>query len=323
MSAEYMILTEATEAPPLAVAIGVFDGVHRGHQALLSAAMEEAARLNATPAALTFDPHPAAVLSPARVPQLLGTLTERTELLRRYGAAEVIIAPFDRAMAAQTPEAFVRETLTSRLDTRAIIIGEDFRFGCDRKGDADFLRAAGERYGFGVRVVPPVFVGGVPARSTTIRQMLSGGQVEEAARLLGRDYSLRGEVVHGRKLGRTLGFPTANLAVNPQILVPVDGVYAGYATLENGDIHRTAISVGTNPTVTPLTTVRTVEGFVMDDFTGDLYGQTLTVSFTHFLRPMLAFDGLDALIVQMRRDVSEAATLLDRPSLARRTQPVV
>jgi riboflavin kinase/FMN adenylyltransferase len=311
VNAVYKQLTEATGLPSLALALGVFDGVHLGHRALLHAAVEEAMRLDAIPAALTFDPHPARALSPARAPLLLGTLPERIESLRACGVQEVLVAAFDREMAAQTPEIFIQQVLIGRLNTKAIIIGEDFRFGCDRKGDVAYLRAAGERFGFEVRALSPVFVGGVPARSTTIRQMLSGGQVAEASRLLGRDYSLRGEVVHGRKLGRTLGFPTANIARDPQILVPADGVYAGYATLENGARYRTAISVGTNPTVAITDSPRTVEAYLMDGFDGDLYGQILDISFAHFLRPTLKFDGLDALITQMRLDVREAESLLD------------
>ena len=302
----YHALTEAANLPPLTVAIGVFDGVHRGHQALLQVARDEAARLGVTPAALTFDPHPAVTLSPARAPLHLGTLNDRIDLLHHYGADEVIIAPFDRAMAAWTPEEFVRETLIQRLHARVVVIGEDFRFGCDRTGDAAFLRQSGARHGFAVHAVPPVFVHGVPARSTAIRQMLAGGEAEEAARLLGRPYSLAGLVVHGKKLGRTLGFPTANLDFDPALIIPADGVYAGYATLETGERRRAAISIGTNPTVTPERFSRSVEAYLIDDFTGDLYDQTLRLEFVFHLRPTLKFDGLDALILQMRRDVAEA-----------------
>lgn len=298
---------------PLAVALGVFDGVHRGHQALLAAAVDASGN-GVAPAALTFDPHPTLVFSPARVPPMLGTLEERARLLHDYGAARVVVARFDRAFAALRPEEFVEDVLLRRLDARAVVVGEDFRFGCDRAGDVAFLRGTGERHGFRVHVIPPVFVDGVPARSTVIRQTVAGGQVEESARLLGRPYSLTGVVEHGRKLGRTLGYPTANLSTPSEVLVPGAGVYAGLARLEDGSVWRTAVSVGTNPTVTPQSQVRTVEAFLMDGFSGDLYGQTLTVEFHSLLRPMLKFDGLDALIAQMRRDVEEAASRLAAPA---------
>ena len=313
MRAMYRKLDQARNLPPLALAMGVFDGVHRGHQALLTLAQKEAARLRGEgviPAALTFDPHPAVVLSPARAPLLLGTLEERAALLHQYGAGEVLVVPFDRDFAALTPDEFIRETLINSLHARVIIVGEDFRFGCDRTGDAAYLHKAGERYGFTVNAVPPVFVQGVPARSTAIRQMLSGGEADEAARLLGRLYSLAGPIVHGRKLGRTLGFPTANVEIDPLLLVPADGVYAGYALLETGERRRTAISIGTNPTVTPERASRSVEAFLMDDFKGDLYGQIMRLEFVRRLRPTLKFEGLDSLIIQMRRDVAEAAERL-------------
>lgn len=289
----------------LSVALGVFDGVHRGHQALLAAAVEAAAQTVSTPAALTFDPHPASVFSPSRVPLLLGTLEQRAEMLREHGARRVIVARFDRVFAARTPDEFVREVLRDRLNARAVIIGEDFRFGCNRAGDAAFLRAAGEQAGFGVHVVAPVFIGGVPARSTGIRQMISGGEVEEAARLLGRPYALRGMVGRGRQLGRVLGFPTANIASEPGIMIPGAGVYAGRLRVGNEDRrHRAAISIGTNPTVAE-NAPPTVEAFILDDFNRDLYGASVEVTFPFRLRGMEKFDSLEALVQQMGRDVED------------------
>ncbi|WP_395143447.1 bifunctional riboflavin kinase/FAD synthetase [Armatimonas sp.] len=283
-----------------ALTIGVFDGVHRGHQALLAAA--KASDLPTT--ALTFDPHPAALLSLGRTPKLLGTLPERRELLRSYGAEDVQVIAFDHAFAALTPDAFI-EHLLRPLNPGFIVVGEDFRFGCERRGDVETLRTAGLK----VAVLPGVFVDGIPARSTVIRQMLVGGQVTEAARLLGRPYTLSGEVVHGRELGRTIGYPTANLAPHTSLLVPAHGVYAGVATLPDGRAVRTAISIGTNPTVTengPLT----VEAFLLDGFDEDLYGQKLTLAFVHFLRGTVKFDGLAPLLAQMARDVARTAQLI-------------
>ncbi|GAB4456973.1 MAG: bifunctional riboflavin kinase/FAD synthetase [Armatimonadaceae bacterium] len=310
MSYRYLHKLTESELPPTALAIGVFDGVHRGHQALLVAAGEAAAEFAAVPAALTFDPHPSAIFAPARTPLLLGTLSERAALLHRYGISEVVVAHFDRAFAAQTPDAFISEVLLHRLRVRAVIVGDDFRFGCDRTGNVALLKSAGERHGFAVRVMAPVFVEGTPARSTAIRHLLAGGKVAEAEALLGRPYTLSGTVVRGRQLGRTIGFPTANLQTAPGILIPAAGVYAGYAHLSSGERVRTAISIGTNPTVTPHATERTVEAFLMDDFSRDLYHHSLTLEFAAYLRPTLKFDSLDTLVAQMHQDVALARQLL-------------
>lgn len=289
------------------VAIGVFDGVHRGHQALL----REAARIAATieggeSVALTFDPHPAAVFAPGRVPSLLGTLSERAALLQVHGAESVVVADFDRAFAAWTPDEFAR-AISCRLGAHTVIVGEDFRYGCDRSGDTAALRRDGIRHGFAVEIIPAVFVNGIPARSTTIRQMLSGGQPEEATHLLGRPYALRGDVVHGKQLGRTIGYPTANLDSAPGILVPAPGIYAGWVHLGD-ERHRAAISIGDNPTVAPqgITLPRTVEAYLLDDFDRDIYGARIGIDFVSLLRPMEKFDGLPALMRQMARDVTEA-----------------
>ncbi len=287
-----------------AVTIGVFDGVHRGHQALLAETVRIANEHGLVPTALTFDPHPTALFAPSRTPLLLGTLPTRLALLHEYGARAVVVAPFDRALAALTPDEFIQVWLVNRLRARAVIVGDDFRFGCDRSGDIAYLRRSGEKHGFETLIVPPVFVNGVPSRSTTIRQMLVGGQVEPAQTLLGRAYTLSGTVVHGRKMGRTIGFPTANLESAPGGLVPGAGVYAGAAILANGETRLAAISIGTNPTVTPgIDAPRTVEAFLLD-FDGDLYDQQLTLSFRYFLRGTEKFDSLDALVAQMHRDIA-------------------
>ena len=263
------------------------------------------------PAALTFDPLAAALFAPpAQIPRLLGTLDERAQLLRRAGAEQVWVARFDRALADLSPGDFVH-VVREHLNARVLVVGDDFRFGKNRAGDAAFLRQAGQTENFTVCIVPPVLVDGIPARSTRIRAHIANGHVEKAARLLGRNYTLTGTVAHGRKMGRTLGFPTANLDFSPALLAPGAGVYAGYVYLANGEKRRAAISVGTNPTVTPgEDALHTVEAYVMDGFSGDLYDQTVTMEFVLLLRPMVKFDGLDALIAQMHRDVDEASARL-------------
>ena len=312
----YRYLSDLSQMPnarpaPAAVALGVFDGVHVGHQALLRAACEEAERGSFVPAALTFDPPPSALFAPTNEPFLLSTLVQRAERLREAGAEAVWVARFDGQFAALSPDDFVQTVLLQKLNARAVVIGDDFQFGKNRGGNADFLSDAGQKNGFRVRVVPTVLVNGTPARSTVIRNSLRAGQVENAARLLGRPYTLLGKVVHGRKMGRTLGYPTANLDFPPAALAPGAGVYAGRVLLQNGETFRAAVSVGTNPTVTPGSEApRTVEAYLMNGFSSDLYGQEIAVSFTHFLRPTVKFDGLDALIAQMSRDVEKANRLL-------------
>jgi riboflavin kinase/FMN adenylyltransferase len=297
------------DLPPVAVALGVFDGVHKGHQALLAQVTEASERTGATPAVLTFDPHPAVAFAPARVPPMLGTLSERVTLLKKHGAQIVVVARFDQTLAAQSPDQFADRILAEILGARAVVVGDDFRFGRNRAGDVSSLRDAGAQHGFTVHAVAPVLIDGIPARSTEIRQRVSAGDVETAARLLGRPYSLSGEVAHGKKLGRTLGYPTVNLASPPEVLVPGAGVYACTAHLQDGSTHRAAVSVGTNQTIAP-DAPRTVEAFLMDGFSNDLYEQAITLEFRHYLRPMLKFDGLPSLIAQMAKDVENAHGLL-------------
>lgn len=291
------------DLPPLAVALGVFDGVHRGHQALLAEAVASGRTVGAVPAALTFDPHPAAVFAPARVPDLLTTVAQRAELLHACGARRVVVVPFDRAFAAQTPDEFARVVLVEKLRARVVVVGDDFQYGCNRTGTVTTLRAAGETHGFTVRVVPPQLQDGIPIRSSVLRGMIAGGAVEEAHRLLGRPYALSGTVVRGHQLGRALGFPTANLAPPLGILVPGAGVYAGRAHV-GGSSCRAAISIGTNPTVVDAG-ARTVEAFLLDGFAADIYGETLTLEFLHYLRAHVKFPDLETLIAQMNHDVAE------------------
>ncbi len=310
----------APDLPPLAVALGVFDGVHRGHQALLAAvaakaaeaaeAAEAAPEEEAFPAALTFHPHPAAVFSPSRTPPLLTTVEQRAALLRAHGAEIVIVARFDRVFAALTADAFVRDLLVEKLRARRVVVGDDYHYGCNRTGTVPSLRAAGERHGFTVTVIPPLLQGGVPVRSSVIRGMVEGGAVEEAARFLGRPYTLSGIVAAGRQMGRTIGFPTANLSIPEGLCVPGEGVYAGRVQVR-GLWHRAAVSVGTNPTVVEAG-ARTVEAYLLDGFDVDIYDEEIAVEFIAFLRAQERFESLDALVEQMNRDVAEAQRRISR-----------
>ena len=285
------------------LSMGVFDGVHLGHQALLAETIRLAKELANTSLVLTFDPHPAVCLAPDNAPKLLMTPREREVKLRKSGLNEVLFANFDASFAALSAEQFATEILQKHLGAQAIVIGEDFRFGKGRTGDAALLEAKG----FRVHTVPSVLIDGIPARSTVIRQALLEGNLVEgnlalANTLLGTPYTLSGKVVKGKQLGRTIGFPTANLHTDPRVLVPAPGVYAGVTTVDNRT-YPIAISVGVNQTIgdnLPSTT----EAYLLD-FEGDLYGQTLCFSFVKYLRPMVKFEGLESLKKQIAEDVMQ------------------
>ncbi|NNG40392.1 bifunctional riboflavin kinase/FAD synthetase [Flexivirga sp. ID2601S] len=296
------------------VTIGNFDGVHRGHAALLASVVELARERGATSVAVTFEPHPLRVLFPDRAPTLISSSTERLELLEATGLDAVLVLPFTTELAALTPEEFVREFFVDGLHATAVVVGRDTRFGVNNSGDVDTLRALGETFGFDVRVLADVGEGH-RISSTEVRSALGDGEVDRAATVLGRPHEVRGEVVMGLQRGRELGFPTANLSPEPEGMVPADGVYAGWLERESlpadDPEHRmpAAISVGTNPTFDDVPQ-RTVEAYVLDRDDLDLYGETVRVQFVQRLRGNTKFDSIDALIEQMTRDVDAARDLL-------------
>jgi riboflavin kinase/FMN adenylyltransferase len=280
---------EELELRPRAVAIGSFDGVHRGHRAVL----EATAAAGGTPTLVTFEPHPRTALGADAV--LLATLERRLELAAEAGIAEALVVEADDEAAELSPEAFV-DAVLGPIGTRTVVVGADFRFGRGRAGDAALL----ERSGFEVRRVP--LLEGVS--STAIRRLLLDGEVAGAARLLGRPPEVEGTVVAGDARGETLGFPTANLAVPPELLVPANGIYAGAAAG-----HRAAISIGTNPHYGGAE--RRIEAFLLD-FAGDLYGRRLRVELWERLRDERAFASEQELVEQIARDV-EATRRSNRP----------
>ena len=284
----------------VALTIGNFDGVHRGHQAMLARLTEAADDLALPSAVLTFDPHPREYFAPHAAPPRLSTLRNKLERFAGHGIERVYIARFDRALAGLAPEAFISDVLVRRLGARWVLVGEDFRFGKARAGDLSTLRGA-ERT-FSVEAMRTVAVAGERASSTTVRDALADGDFARAAALLGRPFTLAGRVAHGAKLGRTLGFPTANLRLKQR--PPVTGVFAvrvhGVGTAPRAGV----ASLGVRPTVTdrgaPL-----LEVFLFD-FDATLYGRRIVVEFLHKLRDEARFPDLDALTRQMHRDVAEA-----------------
>ena len=283
------------------VTIGVFDGVHRGHQSLIRHNLELAGQLDLESVVVTFDPNPLEVLRPDAAPTRLCDLSRRVELIAELGVELVEVLEFDADVAAMSADDFVETVLRKNLDARHVVIGHGFRFGHRAAGTAQTLREAG-------LVVDEFSLVGdeEPVSSTRIRAAVATGEVESAAQLLGRPHEVAGVVVPGEKRGRALGFPTANIEHHPRAAVPADGVYAGRAVVD-GDSHAAAISIGTNPTFDGV--VRTVEAHLLD-FEGDLYGHRMRLEFDHRLRDTLAFDGVEALVAQMDEDVAATRRLI-------------
>jgi len=294
---------------PTVVVIGNFDGVHLGHRHVVNRARETAAEQSLAVVAVTFDPHPMAVLRPEHAPMTLTSLERRAELLAEAGADGVLALPFDRDVARWTPEDFVRRVLVDGLHAAAVVVGANFRYGHRAAGDVATLREAGERYGFTAEGIP--LDGGPQVWSSTyVRMSLAGGDVAGAAEALGRPYAVRGVVVRGDQRGRELGFPTANVPAGGLTAVPPDGVYAGtLRRLDTGETYPAAISVGTNPTFDGVRD-RRVESYVLDRTDLDLYGVEVEVSFVERLRGMVAFESVERLIDQMSDDVDRARELL-------------
>ncbi len=293
---------------PTAVVVGNFDGVHLGHQHVLRRARELADERHLAVVAVTFDPHPMAVLRPEHAPTMLTTIERRAELLAENGADHVLALPFDRNMAGWSPEHFVEHVLVDTLRAKAVVVGANFRFGSRAAGDVALLTQLGDRHGFTVEGIA-LDAGPMVWSSTYIRTCLAAGDVAGAAEALGHPYTVRGVVARGDERGRELGFPTANVPTDQLTTAPADGVYAGWLRrLDTGERFPAAISVGTNPTFDGVRT-RRVESYVLDRDDLDLYGVEVEVSFVERLRGMVAFDSIDALIEQMAADVERARAI--------------
>jgi riboflavin kinase/FMN adenylyltransferase len=292
-----------------AVVIGNFDGVHRGHRHVLGRAREVADAQGLLLVAVTFDPHPMAVLRPEHAPSMLSHVDDRAALLADAGADDVLALPFDRDVASWTPEEFVRRVLVDALHASAVVVGANFRFGHRAAGDVSTLVAAGKEHGFTAEGI--ALEGGPQVWSSTyVRTCLAAGDVEGAAEALGRPYAVRGVVVEGDHRGRELGFPTANVPPD-DLAVPADGVYAGRLRVLDADPEAlpAAISVGTNPTFAG-ERARRVEAYVLDRDDLELYGRTVEISFVARIRGMVRFDSVDDLVATMHDDVTKAREVL-------------
>ena len=294
------------------VTIGVFDGVHRGHQRIVGRAAEVGKQRGLPVVVITFDPHPDEVIRPGSHPPFLCSARRRAELLSGLGADAVCVLPFTLEFSHLAPDDFVRTVLVERLHAAVVVVGEDFRFGHKAAGDVPLLAKLGEKYEFTTEGMPLLVADGTTLSSTSIRQMLAEGDVAAAAKALGRPHRVEGVVVRGHQRGRALGFPTANLETPPHTAIPADGIYAGWlASLddEGRDVQRwpAAISIGTNPTFGE--GEQSVEAYALDRTDLDLYGVHAAIDFAARLRGTLRFDSVDALVEQMHRDVDQAREL--------------
>ncbi|GAA1962297.1 bifunctional riboflavin kinase/FAD synthetase [Nocardioides panacihumi] len=295
-----------------AVVIGNFDGVHLGHQHVLATARAKADEQGLTLVAVTFDPHPMAVLRPEHAPTSLTTIEVRAALLTRHGADAVLALPFDRDMASWTPDEFAQRVLIDALHAQVAVVGANFRYGNRAAGDVACLAAFGAGHEMAVEGIP--LDGGPQVWSSTyVRTCLAAGDVAGAAEALGRPYAVSGVVVKGDQRGRELGFPTANVPTEALTATPSDGVYAGRLTrLDTGERYPAAISVGVNPTFDGVIT-RRVESYVLDRTDLELYGVEVVVEFVERLRGMEAFGSVEDLVDQMGADVDRARALLAHP----------
>jgi len=285
--------------------IGAYDGVHRGHQTLLSRLIYRSRCKGYWSGLITFYPHPRAILQPGSPVQYLTTPGEKAALLERMGLDILVILNFTKGLASTPPRDFVR-ALCDHLRMRELWVGADFALGKDREGDIQSLRALGGEFGYELRVIETVQIGGIPVRSSSIRSFILKGKITEANRLLGRHYSLSGEVVRGVQRGRCLGFPTANLAVREERVIPANGVYATFAYV-GADRYLSVTNIGVRPSFDG--SERTIEVHLLD-FDEDLYGQDLVVEFARRLRSERRFDSVNELIAQVRRDVERAREIL-------------
>ena len=295
------------------VAIGVFDGVHRGHQEILRQTVREARSQTLTPVALTFDIHPSELFAPDASPSYIASLRQRAALMDEFGGGieALVIVKFDRAFASLSPAAFVSDVLEGHLGAKHVLVGADFCYGKSRAGTVTTLLGAGAQNGFAVTVVPPILINGARVSSTQIRGLVAEGDLVQAVGLLGHPFVVEGTVVQGKQLGRTLGYPTANLQpVQLKQQLPATGVYAAWAQMEGGDTYRAAVSVGVNPT-TDTDNMTKVEAYLLDFPPAlDLYGTSLSLDFRARIRAEERFASLDALIAQISRDVSAVRALL-------------
>ena len=305
-----MLLTHgAADAalPPVVLTVGNFDGIHRGHQAMLGRLVEEAKKRGLASCVLTFEPHPREFFSPQAAPTRLTSLREKCELLAARGVERVHVQRFTRSFASIAPEAFIEQVLAERLKARWVLVGEDFRFGAKRAGDIALLKRLGERCGYEVQVMPAVTQAGARVSSSAVRAALAAGDLASAETLLGRPYGISGRVIHGRKLGRELGFATANIQLRHN-RPPLTGIYAVKVHGVDAAARPAVASLGVRPTITA--SGRAVLEAHLFDFSGDLYHKHVRVDFLHKIRDEEKYSDLETMKAQIQRDCEAARRFL-------------
>ena len=288
------------------LAIGVFDGVHLGHQAVISTSTSHARSADGTPVVITFDPHPLKVLRPRNAPHLLTATQHKIALIRDLGVEHLLVINFDKKFAATPPENFIEQLVTHSRPLREICVGHEWSFGKDRRGNLDLLKKLGAQFDFDVVGIPPVKVNGAVVSSTAIRQAVEKGDFAKAAAMLGRDYTILGTVKAGDKLGKKLGYPTANLSAHSEQFPP-NGVYLVEARIQ-GVFYHGVVNLGYRPTISSGKSERVLEIYLLD-FDRDIYGENVEVRFVRYLRPERKFDSLEALVGQIELDVRQAREL--------------
>ena len=314
------VVTDLSQSPwptrRCVVTIGAYDGVHRGHRAVIGQVIRRARESDALSVVVTFDRHPASVVRPDAAPKMLTNEDQKRELLEATGVDAVVIVPFTDVQAQETPVDFVKRVLVDALRIEAIIVGEDFHFGHKRQGNITLLREMGERHDFTcepIVLVPRADGIDEPVSSTAIRRALAGGDIDVATQMLGRAHEVRGVVSTGDQRGRTIGFPTANVTIPDGICLPSDGVYAGIYRRPDGTEYACAINLGRRPTFYASQGYSLLEAYLLD-FSGDLYGEQASVQFLAFLRSERQFGGIDELRAQLMKDIEHARSAV----LARR-----
>jgi len=287
------------------VAIGIFDGVHAGHQQIIATAKHQG-----DVTVMTFDPHPTSVFAPERTPTQLVNIKDRVELLKKAGAVAVDVVTFNKEFSQLSPDQFIEDILIGRFSAEHVVIGENFNFGYKAQGTPKYLTEVGPKYGFGVSIVKLQEDRGSSISSSRIRNLIIDGQIERANELLTRNFYLKGVVIHGEKRGREIGYPTANIGLTPLATIPADGVYAGWLSVGENR-WAAAISIGTNPTF-PGARGRQVEAYALDQVGLDLYDQEGKIEFGYRLRDTLKFDGLAPLLEQMKKDCDQARELTSK-----------
>lgn len=287
------------------LAVGIFDGVHAGHQQIIATAKHLG-----EVTVMTFDPHPTSVVAPERTPSQLISVKDRIELLKQAGATYVEVVNFNKDFSQLSPDQFIEDVLLGRFKAEHVVIGENFNFGFKAQGSPKYLSEVGPKYGFGVSIVKLQEERGSTISSTRIRSLIIDGEIERANELLTRRFYLKGPVVHGEKRGREIGYPTANLGLTPLATIPADGVYAGWLSVGENR-WAAAISIGTNPTF-PGVRGRQVEAYAIDQVGLDLYDQEAKIEFGFRLRDTLKFDELAPLLEQMKKDCDQARELTSK-----------